>query len=47
MNMTAAERDAEYTDLGRCEVCNLYVPEEVLYEVNKILICEDCYTDPR
>lgn len=47
MNMTAAQREAELNDLGRCEVCNLYVPEHVLIEVNKILVCEDCYTDPQ
>lgn len=47
MNMTAAQRDAEYGDLGRCEVCNRYVFEDELTEVNEILNCKDCYTDPQ
>lgn len=45
---TAQELEVEYGDqLGRCEVCGLYTDEDNLHEVNKIIICEDCYTDPQ
>lgn len=33
-------------ELGRCEVCGHYVLEETLYNLNEVLICEDCYTPP-
>ncbi len=39
------EMDRKLEERPRCDICNEYIQEDFLYEINDELICENCLNE--